>query len=156
MAREKTPLGEDVIILDDYGHHPTAIATTLAGYRDFYKNHKIIVDFMSHTYSRTAALLDAFAASFGAADVVIINRIYASAREDASAAAVSGELQAERTRAHNAATVYAAGFDEAADLVLSELAKPSGEADGYLFVTMGAGDNWKVGVRVAEALRHQR
>lgn len=155
IARTKTPLGEELIVLDDYGHHPTAIATTLAGYRAFYKNHKIIVDFMSHTYTRTAALLEEFASSFGDADVVIINKIYGSAREDARNATVTGEILAERTRAHNSATVYAGEFEEAARIALSELSKPSGKSDGYLFVTMGAGDNWKVGKRVLEALSAQ-
>ena len=152
IGRAKTARGEDVIVLDDYGHHPTAIATTLAGYRAFYKNHKIIVDFMSHTYTRTAALLDEFAASFDNADVVIINKIYGSAREDASKANVTGEILAEHTKQHNAHTLYAPEFDEAACLALSELAKPSGTSDGYLFITMGAGDNWKVGKRVLDAL----
>ena len=61
----KTPKGNDVIVMDDYGHHPTAIKTTLEGYREFYKGRKIIIDFMSHTYSRTQALLNEFAASMG-------------------------------------------------------------------------------------------
>lgn len=152
VGRAKTARGEDVIVLDDYAHHPTAIATTLAGYRAFYKNHRIIVDFMSHTYSRTAALLDAFAAAFTSADVVIINKIYASAREDASNATVTGETLAERAQAHGSNAVYAGDFDEATRVVLAELAKPSGTADGYLFVTMGAGDNWKVGQAVLAAL----
>ena len=152
IGRAKTRSGEDVIVLDDYGHHPTAIATTLAGYRAFYKNHKIIVDFMSHTYTRTAALLEDFASSFASADMVIINKIYGSAREDASNAPVTGAILAERTSAHNKNTVYAGEFDEAARIALAELAKPSGAADGYLFVTMGAGDNWKVGRQVLERL----
>ena len=152
VARAKTPRGEDVIMIDDYGHHPTAIKTTLAGYREFYKNHKIIVDFMSHTYTRTAALLEEFASSFDSADMVIINKIYGSAREDASAAGVTGEILTRCTQKYNKNTVYAAEFDEAARIALAELEKPSGAKDGYLFVTMGAGDNWKVGKFVLEGL----
>ena len=60
-----------VIFIDDYGHHPTAIKTTLSGYREFYSGYRIIVDFMSHTYTRTAALLEEFAASFESADDVL-------------------------------------------------------------------------------------
>ena len=74
--------GTSVVIIDDYGHHPTAVKTTLNGFRDFYKGRKIIVDFMSHTYSRTQALLKEFASSFGAADMVILHKIYSSAREN--------------------------------------------------------------------------
>jgi UDP-N-acetylmuramate--alanine ligase len=152
VGKGKTANGEDVIFIDDYGHHPTAVKTTLAGFREFYKNHKIIVDFMSHTYTRTAALLDEFASSFGSADCVIVNKIYGSAREDASAAKVTGEMLAERTRMHHPSVVYAGEFDEAEKAALSMLSKPSGAKDGYLFVTMGAGDNWKVGRALLEKL----
>lgn len=150
VGRAKTPLGQEVIFIDDYGHHPTAIKTTLSGYREFYKGHKIIVDFMSHTYTRTAALLEEFASSFGSADKVIINKIYGSAREDASAAKVTGEILAERTKMHHKDVVYCGEFDEAARAALEMLNEKSGREypDGYLFVTMGAGDNWKVGAKV--------
>ena len=50
--------GHSVVFIDDYGHHPTAIKTTLKGFREFYGGRKIIVDFMSHTYTRTAPLLE--------------------------------------------------------------------------------------------------
>ena len=154
IARSKTPLGQDLIIIDDYGHHPTAIKTTLAGYREFYRGHKIIVDFMSHTYTRTAALLEEFASSFSSADSVIINRIYGSAREDASASPVNGEILAERASCHHEKVVYRGEFDQAADEVFRQLGQDSGKAypDGYVFVTMGAGDNWKVGQILLEKL----
>ena len=54
----------NVLVIDDYGHHPTAVKTTLEGFRSFYKKRKIIVDFMSHTYSRTQSLLEEFASCF--------------------------------------------------------------------------------------------
>ncbi len=150
VGRAKTSLGQDVIFIDDYGHHPTAIKTTLAGFREFYKGHKIIVDFMSHTYTRTQALLEEFASSFESADKVIINKIYGSAREDASAANVTGEILAEHAQKYHNDVSYAGEFDEASELGLKFLSEPSGEKypDGYVFVTMGAGDNWKVGTKI--------
>ena len=154
VGRAKTPVGQDVIFIDDYGHHPTAIKTTLAGFKEFYKGHKIIVDFMSHTYTRTAALLEEFASSFDSADKVIINKIYGSAREDASAAKVTGEILAEHAKKYHKDVLYAGEFDEAAELGLKMLSEPSGDEypDGYVFVTMGAGDNWKVGKSILEKL----
>ena len=65
----------------DYAHHPTELVTTLAGLRAFYPGRRIVVDFMSHTYSRTAALLGDFATAFSAADEVLLHPVYASARE---------------------------------------------------------------------------
>ena len=154
VGRAKTPLGQDVVFIDDYGHHPTAIKTTLAGFREFYKNHRIIVDFMSHTYTRTQALLEEFASCFLSADDVIINRIYASARETASASQVTGKILAERAKKYHKSVFYAGEFEEAAELSLNLLNKNSGETypDGFIFVTMGAGDNWKVGKMILEKL----
>ncbi|HAK69472.1 MAG TPA: UDP-N-acetylmuramate--L-alanine ligase [Treponema sp.] len=157
VGRAKNPYGQEVIVIDDYGHHPTAVATTLKGYREFYKNHCIIVDFMSHTYTRTAALLEEFASCFDSADSVIINKIYGSAREDASAAGVTGEILAEHAMRHHQSVVYAGEFTEARDKALEMLRKKSGShySEGYLFVTMGAGDNWKVGKMVLEELQKE-
>ena len=48
---------EGILVMDDYGHHPTAVDLTLKGLKEFYPGRRLVVDFMSHTYSRTAALL---------------------------------------------------------------------------------------------------
>lgn len=155
IARTKTPLGQNLIVLDDYGHHPTAIKTTLAGFREFYKDYKIVVDFMSHTYSRTAALLEDFALSFESADKVIINKIYASARENPLDAKVDGKLLAEHTKKYHSDVTYCGEFDEAADCAYKMISEPSGNSykGGYIFVTMGAGNNWKVGTKLLERLK---
>ena len=136
---------EGIVIMDDYGHHPAAIKTTIAGIRDFYPDKRIIVDFMSHTYSRTGALLDDFASSFGDADLVLLHKIYASARE--AAGEVTGRDLYEKTSAQHASVEY---FDEVMDAYdyVSKLLSP-----GDLFITMGAGDNWKLGYRLLETLK---
>lgn len=154
VGKAKNAVGKDIIFIDDYGHHPTAIKTTLAGYRDFYKKHRIIVDFMSHTYTRTAALLEEFASSFADADDVILNKIYGSAREDASCATVTGETLAEHARKYHRSVHYCAEFGQAAEEGMKLLAGDSGKdfPDGFLFVTMGAGDNWKVGKHILEKM----
>ncbi|MBP5603084.1 MAG: UDP-N-acetylmuramate--L-alanine ligase [Treponema sp.] len=156
----KTPKGNDVIVMDDYGHHPTAIKTTLEGYREFYKGRKIIIDFMSHTYSRTQALLDDFAASMDSADVVILHKIYSSARENAEDFNISGRTLYEKTIEHQKqaetkaskhnAIYYTQEILDAKSIAEMELEKklPPEYPDGYLFVTMGAGDNWKLGKEI--------
>src|SRR5574344_1785288 len=143
-----------IIFIDDYGHHPTAIKTTLAGYREFYTGRKIIIDFMSHTYTRTAALLDQFASSFGDADLVILHKIYASAREDPSAAPVTGEKLAECAQKYHKNVHFYKEIMDAHDFALEELSKNPGKQypNGYLFVTMGAGDNWKIGRALCDEL----
>lgn len=137
---------ERLVILDDYGHHPTAIKTTLEGYRSFYPDSKLIVDFMSHTYTRTAALLEEFASSFGAADKVVLHKIYGSARENASASGVDGRtLFRAACRHHPDVRYYEEVLDAADDLERELLQEDSAYPGGIVFVTMGAGDNWKLG-----------
>lgn len=69
---------QGVTIIDDYAHHPTAIQTTLDGARRRYPGAPLWAVWQPHTYSRTRALLDQFAASFTAADHVIITDVYRS------------------------------------------------------------------------------
>jgi UDP-N-acetylmuramate--alanine ligase len=71
-----------VTIVDDYGHHPTEIKSTLAGARLRYPGRQIWAVFQPHTYSRTQTLLDQFAAAFEEADHVIVKAIYASRERD--------------------------------------------------------------------------
>jgi len=142
----------DVIVIDDYGHHPTAVKTTLEGFRNFYKNRKIIVDFMSHTYSRTQSLLKEFSQSFDSADVVILHKIYSSARENPSDFEITGKTlfnEVQKNFKNKENVFYFEEVLDAKDFVLSELQKelPAG-CQGYLFVTIGAGDNWKLGKEI--------
>lgn len=150
VARFKNNSGKDVIVIDDYGHHPTAVKTTLEGFREFYKGRKIIVDFMSHTYSRTQALLKEFASSFKSADQVILHKIYSSARENPSDFDITGKTlydEVLKTGKDKDTVHYFEEILDAKDFAVSEINKPLSEKypDGYLFVTMGAGDNWKIG-----------
>jgi UDP-N-acetylmuramate--alanine ligase len=134
-----------VLFVDDYGHHPTEIAATLAAYREFYPGRRIVVDFMSHTYSRTQKLLVELAGCFGAADIVVLHRIYASAREQ-NPGGVSGATLYEETRRRHPAVLYYDDPAEAVEPLAALLTK------GDLFVTMGAGDNWKVGRALLERM----
>ena len=140
------------MFIDDYGHHPTAIKTTINGFRSFYPDRVIIVDFMSHTYTRTAALLEDFASAFGDADEVILHKIYPSAREVYSGG-VNGKILFARTSAHHQNVKYFEEVMDAEPYVLERLSKPLPVGKtGYLFITMGAGDNWKLGKSVFDKL----
>jgi UDP-N-acetylmuramate--alanine ligase len=133
-----------VLFIDDYGHHPTEIASTLEGLRRFYPERRIVVDFMSHTFSRTRALLGAFATCFAAADLVVLHKIYASARET-KGAEVNGRTLFEEVKKHHRQVVYFEEPREAVPHLLDVL------TDGDLFVTMGAGDNWRIGQEILKA-----
>jgi UDP-N-acetylmuramate--alanine ligase len=132
-----------ILFMDDYGHHPTAIQITLEGLRAFYPKRRIIVSFMSHTYTRTAALLDRFAASLTGADIVFLHKIYASARE-VYEGGVNGKTLFERTQAllppeKRDSVYYIEEYTAAVEPLKAIL------HSGDLFLTMGAGDNWKLG-----------
>ncbi|AEE16607.1 UDP-N-acetylmuramate--L-alanine ligase [Treponema brennaborense] len=145
----------NVVFIDDYGHHPTAVRTTLDGYRAFYPGRKLVVDFMSHTYTRTAALLDEFAQCFGAADEVILHKIYGSARENVSETGITGETLFGRTKRFHANVRYYAEIMDAHDDLYRELSSPDpAYPAGTVFVTMGAGDNWKIGKRLYDELKN--
>jgi UDP-N-acetylmuramate--alanine ligase len=143
-----------ILFMDDYGHHPTAIKATLAGLKEFYPGRRLIVSFMSHTYSRTAALLDAFALSLFPADIIFLHKIYASARE-----AYSGGITG-RSLFQRCGELLGSGsaerlhyFEEPLDAVteLEDLLKP-----GDIFLTMGAGDNWRLGRKIFDHYRQVR
>jgi len=135
-----------VLFVDDYGHHPTEVASTLAGLKAFYPSRRLVADFMSHTYSRTRALLAEFGACFGAADAVVLHRIYASAREKPDPS-FDGRRLFEEVKRHHGQVFY---FEEPGQAVgfLEGYLRP-----GDLFVTMGAGDNWKLGRTLYERSR---
>ncbi|MDC7126517.1 MAG: UDP-N-acetylmuramate--L-alanine ligase [Spirochaetales bacterium] len=148
--RRSEVLGEagGVIFIDDYGHHPKAIKTTLAGLKDFYPDRRLIVDFMSHTYSRTEALIDDFAESFLDADMVSLHKIYASAREKCGK--ISGQDLYNKVCKNQDNVIYNEEVMDVYDKMSRKL-KP-----GDLFVTMGAGDNWKLGYKLYENFSEDR
>ena len=128
----------------------------MEGFREFYGGRKIIVDFMSHTYSRTQALLKDFAAAFSSADEVVLHKIYSSARENPCDFKITGKTLYEETLKNHKNVHYFEEILDSKDFVLSELNKPLDKSkypDGYLFVTMGAGDNWKLGKAILEHLK---
>ncbi len=75
----------DMTIIDDYAHHPSEIKATLDAARQKYPDKEIIAVFQPHTFSRTIALLDEFAASLNLADHVYLTDIFSSAREKSGA-----------------------------------------------------------------------
>ncbi|PIE98257.1 MAG: UDP-N-acetylmuramate--L-alanine ligase [Treponema sp.] len=139
-------LVKNILIMDDYAHHPTAIKATLEGLKAFYPNRRIIVDFMSHTYSRTHALLDEFASAFSQAHTVILHKIYSSARE-VYTGNITGMTLYEETKKHNRRVHYFENPLDAKSFALKEL------KSGDLFITMGAGDNWQLGKEIYSELK---
>ncbi len=133
-----------MVVVDDYGHHPTEIRLTLAAARAVWSG-RLVVIFQPHRYSRTHDLLDEFAKAFEQADILYVTPIYA-AGEDAIEG-VSGEILAERIRVTGHPAVH---WVEKQDVLISRLIAELRSGDTVL--TLGAGDIWKVGVELLESL----
>lgn len=144
IGKIKTAENTDVLIMDDYAHHPTALKTTLAGLREFYPDRYIIADFMSHTYTRTAALFDDFAFSFSDADEVILHKIYASAREHYEGG-INGKSLYKAVCKHHPNVHYFEEIDDAVPYVQKRIRHINKDV---LLVTLGAGDNWRLSSKI--------
>ncbi len=137
--RRSEILGEagGILFMDDYAHHPTEISKTLEGLSLFYPNRRLIVDFMSHTYTRTKAFLEDFGRAFQRADTVVLHDIYASAREEGGD--ISGDDLYREVSKHHFSVKYFKEPLDAFEYLTATLKR------GDLFITMGAGNNWKLG-----------
>ena len=78
---------------------------------------------MSHTYSRTQSLLEEFASCFGSADVVVLNKIYASARENIADFNITGKTLFQKACNYHNNVVYCEEFDSAINFLKDELEK---------------------------------
>lgn len=121
-------------VYDDYAHHPTAVAKTLAALRKKVGDKKIIVAFHPHLYSRTRDLLNEFATAFSDADEVMIAPIYAAREIDDGT--ISNVILAERITAAGT-SARGASFEK-----IRERLEAAGQ--GEVVMTMGAGDIYKV------------
>jgi UDP-N-acetylmuramate--alanine ligase len=134
-----------IAVVDDYAHHPTEIQATLAAARQRYGLRPLWVFFQPHTYTRTKALLDEFAASFGNADHVIVSPIYGSREYDNL-----GLSTRDLTRRMVHPDVRAVdSLQEAGEQLLTRLQQ------GDVLLTLGAGDGYRVGEAVLQALRER-
>lgn len=129
---ERVGMYNGAVVLDDYAHHPTEVAATLAAAREAFPGRRLWALFQPHQYSRTRRFLDAFAASFGAADRVVISEIY-RARE-AIDPEVSGAVLTERIRDHGGEAEFVARVPDVLAYLRDRL------EPGDVLLTMGAGD----------------
>ncbi|MEM7577281.1 MAG: UDP-N-acetylmuramate--L-alanine ligase [Planctomycetota bacterium] len=137
--------GGTLRVIDDYGHHPTEVDTTLRALRDHEAPGRLICIFQPHQHSRTRHLLDQFAVSFGAADVVIVPEIFFVRDSQEERASVTSAQLVERLRDRGTQALHIHPLDAIADQVHA-MAR-----DGDLVVTMGAGDVWTVARAIVNA-----
>jgi UDP-N-acetylmuramate--alanine ligase len=122
-----------VMLVDDYGHHPTEIAATLAAARAGWPEKRVVLVFQPHRYTRTRDLMDDFASVLSEADVAIVLEVYAAGEDPIAGADGRAIARATRTRG-SIEPVFVKSLDELQPVLESVL------ADGDLVLLMGAGD----------------
>lgn len=133
-----------ITVIDDYGHHPTEVRATLDAARQS-GDHRVVVVFQPHRYSRTQYCFEEFARAFYQADVLVISDIYPAGEEPLEGITSERLVGAIKTHGHKNAR-YVADLAEIAGVLEPELKA------GDLVITMGAGNVWKVGDQLLERL----
>jgi UDP-N-acetylmuramate--alanine ligase len=137
-----------VIVVDDYGHHPTEIAATVNAAIANY-GRPLLVMFQPHRYSRTQAVADAFTSCFEGAEAVFVTDIYPAGEQPIPG--IDAQMIIERIESGGRTrAVHAASFDSMTDDVLSRV------RDGHMVITMGAGDIYKAGEMLLDKLSRGR
>jgi UDP-N-acetylmuramate--alanine ligase len=140
IHRRCQPKGEarGILVLDDYGHHPTEINTTINALAQAFPERRLVVAFQPHRYSRTRALLPDFFPVFGQAGVVFVTEIYAAGENRLNG--VTGRAIYEGIRHTGHPGVHFVAEKAATTDIILEHLHP-----GDLVLTLGAGDIWKTG-----------
>jgi UDP-N-acetylmuramate--alanine ligase len=146
---ERKGESSDVLIIDDYAHHPTEVRATLEAARAAFPHRRIVALFQPHLYSRTRDFAEEFGAALaGGADVVALTDIY-KAREEAIPG-VTSQLIADAAARAGHAPDWVGLRGDATDAVLRLL------MPGDVVITMGAGDVTQVGPELLRALQGHR
>ena len=126
-----------VDIVDDYAHHPTELAATLAAARQAFPGRRLIAVFQPHLFSRTAQHANAMGVALAAADLAVVAEVYAA--RESPMAGISGQLVADAAVKAGARTLFEPVRARLGRRVFAEL------RDGDVVLTLGAGDVTRVG-----------
>ena len=135
-----------VTVIDDYGHHPAEVQATLDALRQGWPG-RIVVIFQPHRYTRTRDLFERFGESFGNADLVFLMEIYAAGEQPIPGVDASLVARAV-TEKRGGAVQLLLDKERAVESVIPHL------REGDVVLTLGAGDVWKTGEGILEALAH--
>ncbi len=136
---------QDILVVDDYGHHPTEIATTLAALAQAFPARRLVVAFQPHRYSRTQALLPEFFPVFQQAHQVYITEIY-SAGEPTVPGLSGRHLWEGVCRQGHPAARFAPHREGLLETLLNAV------QPGDIVLTLGAGDIWRLGEELVSRL----
>jgi UDP-N-acetylmuramate--alanine ligase len=136
---------KELLVIDDYAHHPTETTVVLAGIRSGW-DRRLVAVFQPHLYSRTRDFYQEFGRSFLNSDLFICTDVYPAREEPIDG--VSGELIANAAKKFGHKNVVYVKDKNDVPKVLNDLKK-----NDDIIITMGAGDIWKQGERFVELLK---
>ncbi len=136
---------QGISVVDDYGHHPTEIKTTLQAIRESWPGRRLMVVFQPHRYTRTKALFEDFSRAFYQSDMLLVLPIY-SAGEPVIPGVEADRLSEAIQRHGHKEVTYRDSFESACTFLKDAL------KEGDILLTLGAGDVWKVGEMVLKLL----
>jgi len=140
---------DNVMVIDDYAHHPTEVRASLNAARTGWKDRRVIAIFQPHLFTRTRDFCDDFGGSFNDADTAIITEIYPAREKPIEG--VSGKLIADSAQKKGHPDIrYIPGKKDVIDQV-SELVK-----SGDIIITLGAGDVWDISERIILKLKKKQ
>ena len=128
---------QDILVVDDYGHHPTEIKATLSAAKAGWGRRTVVL-FQPHRYTRTRDLMNEFATAFGNADLLVVTDIYPAGEKPIEG--VSAEKLFNTIIEHGHKNVLFLPDKKTIPEKVKELMRP-----GDMVITLGAGDIWKVG-----------
>lgn len=128
----------DIVVIDDYAHHPTEIEATLEAASSGWPERRIVAVFQPHLYSRTRDFQEEFARAFYEADVLVVTEVYGAREEPIPG--VTGGMLADLAARYGHRDVRFLAEKDAMPEYLARITRP-----GDLVLTMGAGDIWKCG-----------
>jgi len=137
-----------VLVLDDYGHHPTEIVATLKTARESWPERRLIVVFQPHRYTRTRELFDRFVISFNQADILIVTSIYPAGEQPLEGVTSERLVMGIRDHGHKNVSLCTSRDEVLSSLV--SIVKP-----GDLVLTLGAGGVYETANLLLESLPGQ-
>ncbi len=132
IGEMKLPKGGSVLLIDDYAHHPSELAMTLAASKAAWPGRRIVCLFQPHRYSRTQALLDDFARVLSTQANLLLLEVYAAGETPIETA--DGRALANAIRALGGEVVFIQEIDQAGTVLLHQL------QDKDVLLCLGAGD----------------
>jgi UDP-N-acetylmuramate--alanine ligase len=148
VQRRFTIRGESkgVLVVDDYGHHPTEIRATLAGARTSYPSRRIVAALQPHRYTRLRDNLEGFAACLDAADIVVVTDVYAAGEAPIPGIDSKRLVELAQARMPDRLVIHEGAIAEL-PARLAAIAEP-----GDLVLTLGAGNITRAGPVLLELL----